>query len=181
MGRLFILPKFDEVSTICIEYFSRWKLLVFTSNASELYFLVVFFSFALLPIKPSYSQEEFALFYDYENYLSALIELELGNLNLFFFCQKLEQTVAAGKKLASLEEREHARMDAFRVAVWNQDSIVKFICLMICKYHTISLNSYTINLKKIIRNLHKKMTDCLFILQAHKEVETTRDLPFVSR
>ena len=86
---------------------------------------------------------QFFLFYDYENDLSALIELELWNLNLFFFCQKLEQTVAAGKKLASLEEREHARMDAFRVAVWNWDFIVKFICLMICKYHTISLNSNT--------------------------------------
>lgn len=29
----------------------------------------------------------------------------------------LERTVAAGKKLASLEEREYARMDAFRVAL----------------------------------------------------------------
>lgn len=33
------------------------------------------------------------------------------------YMQRLERTIAAGNKLANIEEREIARMDAFRVAV----------------------------------------------------------------
>lgn len=38
-------------------------------------------------------------------------------LRFVVHAQRLERTIAAGNKLANLEEREMARMDAFRVAV----------------------------------------------------------------
>lgn len=41
--------------------------------------------------------------------------------------QRLERTIAAGNKLANMEEREIARMDAFRVAVSFPFSIVSHI------------------------------------------------------
>lgn len=47
--------------------------------------------------------------------------------------QRLERTIAAGNKLANLEEREMARMDAFRVAVSFAYSFFFLHCLQFVK------------------------------------------------